>query len=89
MLLARCAESARNRSNVARDQREANVFHLAATVLRSPLPLESSNLKSASDAYFASHQDERLTPNEVVRNGWVQNLPRLRDMLSQRLAAKG
>jgi hypothetical protein len=42
-------------------------------------------LIQASERYFAAHPDEKLAPAEVVGNGWIMNLPRLRDMLSRRL----
>jgi hypothetical protein len=38
----------------------------------------------ASEQYFATHPNEKLAPVEVVRNGWILGLPRLRDMLSHR-----
>jgi len=84
-LLARCAAVARDVAQSARDQREANVFRLAAMVVQSRLPSESNNLMRASERYFAAHPDERLAPADVVRSGWVSSLPRLRDMLSHRL----
>ena len=84
-LLARCSVAAREVANAAQDQREANVFRLAAMVVRSRFPSESMCLMQASERYFASHPEERLPPAEVVRKGWVVSLPRLRDMLSHRL----
>jgi hypothetical protein len=84
-LLGRCFVVARELAESARDQREANVFRLAAMVVRSSFPSESARLMQASERYFASHPNERLAPAEVVRNGWVLSLPRLRDMLSHRL----
>lgn len=84
-LLSRCAAVARKTALTARDQREANVFRLAAMVVQSRYPRESESLMRASEHYFAAHPDERLAPVEVVRNGWVSNLPRLRDMLSRQL----
>lgn len=84
-LLARCSVVARETAQSAQDQREANVFRLAAMVVRSRFPRESMYLMQASDQYFASHPDEKLAPAEVVRKGWVSSLPRLRDMLSHRL----
>lgn len=84
-LLARCSVVAREAAQSALDQREANVFRLAAMVVRSRFPRESMCLMQASDQYFASHPDEKLAPAEVVRKGWVSSLPRLRDMLSHRL----
>lgn len=84
-LLARCSVVAREPARAAQDQREANVFRLAAMVIQSRFPGESARLMQASEQYFTSHPDERLAPVDVVRMGWVLSLPRLRDMLSRRL----
>lgn len=84
-LLARCAAVARDVAQSARDQREANVFRLAAMVVQSRLPDESRNLMRASEQYFAAHPDDKVAAEDVVRCGWVQSLPRLRDMLSRQL----
>ena len=84
-LLARCAAVAREVAQTAQDQREANVFRLAAMVVRSRFPRESRSLMQASERYFAEYPDEKLVPAEVVRNGWVLSLPRLRDMLCHQL----
>lgn len=85
-LLSRCAAVARQASTQAQDQREANVFRLAAMVIQSRFPAESKNLMRVSDEYFAKHPNELLPAQEVVRKGWVFSLPRLRDMLSQQLS---
>jgi hypothetical protein len=85
VLLTRCASVARETAPTAQDQREANVFRLASMVVQSRFPDESKRLMQASEEYFATHTDERLAAGEVVRNGWVFSLPRLRDMLSRRL----
>lgn len=84
-LLNRCTDAARDAVPTAQDQREANVFHLAAVLVRSRFPRESKRLLMASEQYFANHPSERLATGDVVRNGWVQSLPRLRDMLSKQL----
>ena len=84
-LLSRCTIAAREAEPSANNQREANVFQLAAMVVRSQFPVESTRLMRASERYFATHPNERLAPGDVIRNGWVLNLPRLRDMLSHRL----
>lgn len=87
-LLARCSVVAREAGEMTRgaqDQREANVFQLAAMVLPSRFPAESKCLIKASERYFASHPNERITSAEVVRRGWVVSLPRFRDMLSRQL----
>ena len=83
-LLGRCAAVAQERAPSARDQREANVFRLAAMVVQSRFPGESACLIKASEQYFDAHPGERLAPAEVVRKGWVFSLPRLRDMLTLR-----
>lgn len=87
-LLTRCTVAAREVAPTAQDQREANVFQLAAMVVRSRFPRESTSLMRASEQYFATHPNERLAPGDVVRNGWVLSLPRLRDMLSQQLRGR-
>ncbi len=84
-LLARCSVVAREAAQSAQDQCEANVFRLAAMVVRSRFPRESMCLLRASERYFAVHPNERLAAADVVRQGWVLSLPRLRDMLSHRL----
>jgi hypothetical protein len=85
-LLARCSAVARDVEPSAQNQREANVFRLAAMVVQSRFPHESASLMRASKQYFAAHPDERLAPSDVVRNGWVLSLPRLRDTLSHQLS---
>lgn len=83
-LLARCVAVARDATQTARDQHEANLFQLAAMVVGPRFPGESAGLMRASERYFARHPDERLSAAEVVGHGWVSSLPRLREMLSQR-----
>ena len=87
-LLARCSAVAREVAQSAQDQREANVFRLAAMVVQSRFPSESMCLMRASELYFDSHPNERLAPADVVRKGWVQSLPRLRDRLSHQLKTR-
>jgi len=84
-MIARCAVVARESEQAAQDQREANVFQLAAMVVQSQFPNESQRLMQASERYFALHPNERQASAEIVRRGWVTSLPRLRDMLSRQL----
>jgi len=85
ILLDRCVAMVRGSDRVAYDQREANVFNVAAMIIAHRFPGEASRLSSASEQYFAAHPDEKLASAEIVKRGWVSNLPRLRDMLSRRL----
>ncbi len=82
-LLARCKAIALKTEVNAKDQREANVFMIAAKVLESSFPKESKNLALANETYFAQHPNQRLSSSGIVKSGWVQSLPRLRDMLSR------
>ncbi|WP_317924948.1 MULTISPECIES: hypothetical protein [unclassified Cupriavidus] len=70
---------------MAGNQREANVFRLATMVLSPDLPVESRRLMAASERYFAEHPDRLVPSVDVVRNGWIIGLPRLRDMLTAQL----
>lgn len=82
-MLNRCVSVARDISLMAQNQQEANVFRLASMVIQTRYETESANLMRASDLYFASHPNERVPPADVVRNGWIVGLPRLRDRLSR------
>jgi len=84
-LLTRCTTVARQTASIAQDQREANVFQIAAMVVQSRFPSESITLMQASERYFAAHPAERLAAGDVVRKGWVLSLPRLRNMLRHQL----
>jgi galactokinase len=84
-LLTRCTAIARETAQTALDEREANVFQAAAMVVRSQFPRESTSLMRVSEAYFATHPNERLASGDVVRRGWITSLPRLRDMLTHQL----
>lgn len=84
-LLARCSEVAREASGSAQDQREANVFQLAAILVESRFPSEAKRLMQASERYFVTHPHERLASAEIVRRKWIMNLPRLRTMLTREL----
>jgi len=85
-LLERCVAVSRQAAPAAQDQREANVFRLAAMVIQSRFPSESMYLMQASEQYFTTRPHEQLHPAEVVRKGWLIGLPRLRDRLSRRLS---
>ena len=85
-MLGRCAAAANGTVSAADDQREANVFRLAAMVLQFRFAAESERLMRASESYFTQHPEARLDPAEVVRRGWVFTAPRLHDMLGRRLS---
>ena len=86
-MLRRCAAAARAVLPAVQDQKEANIFRLAAMVVQSRFPAESMRLMKASDRYFTQHPNDKLAAVDVLRHGWVISLPRLRDMLSLQLHA--
>jgi hypothetical protein len=86
-LLEHCAIASRTEAT-AHDMCDANVFRLAAMALQSRFPAEAAHLMQASERYFIQHPNEKVPAADVVRNGWIASLPRLRDMLSRELAAR-
>lgn len=86
-LVERCSNVARGLPSPARDEREANVYRLAAMVVGQRHRAEARRLLRASEDYFADHPAQRLQASEVVRRGWVTSLPRLRELLAMRLHA--
>ncbi|MBP8275362.1 MAG: hypothetical protein KAX55_00515 [Propionivibrio sp.] len=84
-LLDRCVRVAQAGDGSASNGAEANVFRAAGSVLRSRLPVEAARLKAVSAAYFAQYPNEQLPTAELVRRGLVVSMPRLRDMLSQKM----
>lgn len=84
-LLSRCTKVAREDAEAAQDQREANVFRLAAMLVQTQFPDEAKCLSRASECYFALHPNQQLPSGEVIKRGWIISMPRLRDMLSRQL----
>jgi len=69
----------------AEDFREANVFRVAAMIVGQRHRAEAARLMRASNEYFARRPDEQLPPAEVVRQGLISSLPRLRELLDAKL----
>ena len=84
-MLARCVAVALGEAADALDQREANVFRVAASVIRSEFSNESVRLTEAATRYFAAYPEHALHSSEVVQRAWIIGLPRLRDRLSREL----
>lgn len=84
-LLSRCAAAALGATGSAQDQREANVFRIAALLIQSQHAQASRRLMKASMAYFSQHPHEQLIASDVIKNGWLISLPRARDMLERRM----
>lgn len=85
ILLDRCAQAGCGIGVGAQNQMEANVFRVASMIVISRFPAASERLLLASADYFATRPSEQLLAAEIVKRGWVDNLPRLKDMLSRRL----
>lgn len=85
-VVSRCVWVARGTDAVAHDSHEANVFLIAAMIIGPRFRSEAQRWHQAGEAYFARDPAARLTPSEVVRNGWVTSLPRFRELLSATLS---
>jgi hypothetical protein len=72
----------------ARDRREVNVFHVAAMILGQDLQRQARHLEQASEHYFREYPHDKLEPAEVIRQGWIIGLPRLRDMLTRKIQGR-
>lgn len=83
-IIERCIEVVLDEAT-AFDQREANVVRFAAMLLRPRFPLQSTRLMEVCKQHFLSHPDDLVDGAQVVRNGWVTNPSRFRDMLEFRL----
>lgn len=86
--LQRCIDVSVGKDAHANDAAEANVFSLAASALRSSMPIESRKLDKAASEYLDSHKGEVVDVTGAVMNGWIISLPRLRDMLTMKLGAE-
>lgn len=79
-LLGRCAAVAGQTSpamQIAQNAREANVFHLAALVLRPHFLQAAAQWQQANRSYFAAHSQEQVDLPKIVHKGWVvSSLPR-------------
>lgn len=85
-MLNQCAAVAHATVLVAADQKEANIFRVAAMVVQSRFPLEAARLSAASESYLSLNPNEQLPAGEVASRGWILSLPRLKDALTSRLA---
>jgi hypothetical protein len=85
-MLARCRAVGTGADACATDTREANVFRVAAGVLRTHWPQAAERLRRGSEAYFEAHPEDRCSTAQVVAAGWVTSLPRLRDLMNRQLA---
>lgn len=69
------------------DERLANVCRIGGAIVRDRYPTASERLRACADRYFAEFPEQLKPPDEVVRAGWVESLPRFRVELERRLAS--
>lgn len=87
IMLNRCVLAARSvyKSIHAESGREANIFRVAAMVIQSNFPSESKILMGCADRYFAAHPHDLAPVVNVIHQGDVISLPRLRHLLTRKL----
>ena len=67
---------------------QAQVFRLAAMLLRGSHPEASRNLTRAFDVHQREHGCAPQTPETAIEQGWIIGLARLRDTLSRQLTSE-
>lgn len=62
---------------------------VAGMIIGNGFPVSQKRLLDAAARYFEMYADAKVETAEVVRRGWVLNLPRLRDRLERKLRDAG
>ncbi len=89
LLLQRCVAVAQTGSD-ALTADEANLFRLAAQLVRTNYPAASAVLAQSEARYTSSHSAvPRPSFAAILATGLVTDLPRLRSMLEQLLSRRG
>jgi len=88
-LLTSCLEVACGIRKMPCSAKQANVMHLAAMVIGNSFPVSIKRLTDAATRYFQAYPDDEVQAAEVVRRGWVADVPRLRDRLERKLQTAG
>ena len=83
--LNRCVAASRDESVRADNSREANLFQVAAMLIKSSFPDNAKLLLLASSIYFEINPNDRLSVDFIVKNCLISNLPRFRDGLVRKL----
>ncbi|MEO7497250.1 MAG: hypothetical protein ABIT83_22635 [Massilia sp.] len=66
--------------------READLFRFAAQLLKSRYPHEANTLDAMAKHYFSQHKIKPRSFPQVVSDGLVSDVARLRHMLENRMA---
>lgn len=85
VLLTVCLEVVKGAREKPCSVQQANVMRVAAMVIGRSFPASQKRLSAAAARYFEAHPGEEVESAEIVRRGWVSNLPRLRDRLEHKL----
>ena len=85
VLLTVCLEVAQGVREMPCSAQQANVMRVAAMVIGRSFPASQKRLSAAAARYFEAHPGEEVESAEIVRRGWVSNLPRLCDRLERKL----
>ena len=85
VMLMSCLEVAQGVREMPCSAKQANVMRVAAIVIGRSFPASQKRLSEAAARYFEAHPGEAVESAEIVRRGWVSNLPRLCDRLERKL----
>lgn len=84
-LLTLCVQISSGCSAVNLSVEQANVCRVAAMVVDGNFPESAVLLRTAAATYFTDHPEQKFEVSEVIRKGWIFDLPRLRHSLERRL----
>lgn len=76
------------RLDVPHDPVIANVCRVAGSIIGTSYADAGMRLRAAAADYFSAHPADEVPAVEIVRRGWVIDLPRLRNRLERLLAAE-
>ena len=85
VMLMSCLEVAQGVRAMPCSAQQANVMRVAAMVIGRSFPASQKRLSAAAARYFEAQPGEEVESAEIVRRGWVSNLPRLCDRLERKL----
>lgn len=85
VMLMSCLEVAQGVREKPCSAQQANVMRVAAMVIGRSFPASQKRPSAAAARYFEAQPGEEVESAEIVRRGWVANLPRLRDRLEHKL----
>lgn len=85
-LIEKCVWLATGKQHHATNSKEANIFLVASSLVKSLHPQASGLLGVASSSYFEVYPDQKMDVQHILKQKWIVSLPRLKSRLCARLS---